>query len=141
MGLLNHECDSCNQETDVLFPLAILKELPTGGEQLVQVWYCVECWNIIHEGMELTDNDEGEEEPEEEDSEPIIRRYNCGCMFKKIGESARRGILWSPEIVCDEHWLTLNTMREVYPCGCVIKHVILFFYEYERACEDHIKNI
>jgi len=137
MALLNHKCDSCDQETDVLFPLAILKELPTGGEQLVQVWYCVECWNVIHEGMELTDDNE----EEEEGSNSIIRRYKCGCEFKKIGKSSRSGILWGTEITCDEHWLTPDIIREVYPCGCLINHIVLFFYEYERVCEGHSKNI
>ena len=49
MGLENGQCDSCNCKPDVLVPLAILNELPTGGTKMVVRYYCKVCAEIILE--------------------------------------------------------------------------------------------
>ena len=49
MGLENGQCDSCNCKPDVLVPLAILNELPSGGTKMVVRYYCKTCAEIILE--------------------------------------------------------------------------------------------
>jgi transposase-like protein len=65
MGLLNGKCDSCGEKTDVLFPVGILDELPTGGEAHVQRWYCVSCKDTLEEEAGEADNkaDDDDEQP------------------------------------------------------------------------------
>ena len=43
MGLKDGTCDSCGDKLDVLFPIAILDELPSGGEAMVIKYYCLTC--------------------------------------------------------------------------------------------------
>jgi len=68
--LQNGICDSCGNPSDVLFPIAILDELPTGGMGMVQRWYCIECKDELEqEAEENKDKDEDGEENEKEDKE------------------------------------------------------------------------
>lgn len=68
MGLHNARCDSCDSNSDVLFPIALLVEAPY-GKQMVQRWYCIKCKQAIETEADLTEDDE-EEEEEEEDEGP-----------------------------------------------------------------------
>jgi len=65
MGLDKGLCDSCGEVFDVLFPVGILDECPTGGMKHVQKWYCVSCRDTIEEEAETNNNDEDTKENEE----------------------------------------------------------------------------
>jgi len=58
MGLIDGICDSCGEPFDVLFPVGILDECPTGGMKHVQKWYCVTCKDTIEEEAETNANDD-----------------------------------------------------------------------------------
>ena len=58
--LENGLCDSCENPTDTLFPVAVLDELPTGGMKHVQKWYCVACKGELE--LEAEEKDAGGED-------------------------------------------------------------------------------
>jgi len=58
MALNDGKCDSCGEKVDVLFPIGILNELPTGGEGYVQRWYCLSCKKLVEEEAEDTDDED-----------------------------------------------------------------------------------
>jgi len=66
MGLKDSKCESCGEEVSFLFPIGILIELPSGGEEMAIRYYCKNCYDIMLEtaGDEL---DEKEDEENEED--------------------------------------------------------------------------
>lgn len=64
--LSTHCCDSCGEEAGFLFPIAVIDELPSGGEAMVIRYYCYKCMKIVTENLE--ENEEEEEEEEEEES-------------------------------------------------------------------------
>lgn len=57
MGIDNCVCDSCSKETDVIFPLYILDELPTGGEQMVRKYYCLVCKSDLEDAINITEEE------------------------------------------------------------------------------------
>jgi hypothetical protein len=67
MGKENGRCDSCGKEKTVLFPILILDELSTGGEQMVMKYYCAECFQIMIENEESDKNENDDEEWNDED--------------------------------------------------------------------------
>jgi hypothetical protein len=85
MGIENGKCDSCEKEVDILFPIAILTDLPSGGEGLVQRWYCITCHDAIEAEAETLDNsdDKDDEENDDEEEEPD-RPIDCGCCGRRI---------------------------------------------------------
>lgn len=125
MGLHDHKCDSCESVVDVLFPIAILEELPTGGSQMVRKWYCIECKTVIE--------DEAEEAEEEEDEPKADRKYPCGCIFQ---QHETQKYIWLFTGECGKHWKDATKVREDYDCGCIImgKEDI---YVYIEVCEEH----
>lgn len=58
MGLTNQKCDSCEEKTDVLFPVAILDEMPTGGTCMVVRYYCYGCRTDLETEAESMDSDD-----------------------------------------------------------------------------------
>lgn len=66
MGLPDQKCDSCGDEHDVLFPVGILDELPSGGMAMVQRWYCVTCLDQLKEEAEEADDDDVPVTPEDD---------------------------------------------------------------------------
>lgn len=77
MPLHDSTCDSCGEATDVLFPVAILDELPTGGMGMVKKYYCYSCYEDICE--EAESNSKEEDEKEEEDNEEPYRTNSGKC--------------------------------------------------------------
>jgi len=63
-------CDSCNDPSDVLFPIVVLDELPTGGMGMVRRYYCYSCYEDICEEAE-TNNKEKDEDEEDSPIDPI----------------------------------------------------------------------
>ena len=55
MGLKDGTCDSCGDKLDVLFPIAILEELPSGGEGMVIKYYCLTCKETLEDEAESTE--------------------------------------------------------------------------------------
>jgi len=76
MGLDKGLCDSCGEVFDVLFPVGILDECPTGGMKHVQKWYCVTCKDVLEEEAET--NKDGEE-----DKAKSEQRYCPKCSSRK----------------------------------------------------------
>ena len=83
MGIENQKCDSCDKKVDVLFPIAILTDLPSGGEGLVQRWYCITCHDAIEAEAETLDDTDDKDDEENDDEEPD-RPIDCGCCGKRI---------------------------------------------------------
>jgi len=125
LGLHDHKCDSCEDKVDVLFPIAILEKLPSGIEQMIQRYYCIDCASTIQEEAE---------EAEEEEKKPhpgfIHRVYSCTCEYEYLATE-----FWIEVVVCSLH--RLEKVR-TYNCGCVIKDTP---YEsqfiYLEVCEGH----
>ena len=67
MTLKEGKCDSCNEEVGFLFPIAVIQELPSGGEQMIVKYYCKDCYDIMLDAAQDEINDR---EEEEEDIEP-----------------------------------------------------------------------
>lgn len=68
MGLSNSTCDSCGEAFDILFPVAILDELVTGGMGMVQRWYCINCKSELEdEATEKADKDDEDDEDMDDD--------------------------------------------------------------------------
>jgi len=75
MGLENGKCDSCEKETNFLFPIAVTIELPTGGLAMSLRYYCIDCYDILIDtaydelgnGSELENDEEEEENDKDED--------------------------------------------------------------------------
>jgi hypothetical protein len=129
MTLHNHKCDSCNKIVDVLFPIAILDETPT-GDMMVQRWYCVSC----KEEMEA----EAEEVEEDEDDDAdrvikIIRSYECGCKYKIFNVAKD---IWISSKICGKH--RVNIEEEVsYIYGCSLVKLTPILYAYTEVCSEH----
>lgn len=70
MGLKDGKCDSCEKETNFLFPIAVTEELPSGGFAMVTKYYCIECYETIQDAAH--DELEEEEEEEKEDEEELL---------------------------------------------------------------------
>lgn len=129
MGLVDQKCDSCEQEVGVLFPVAMLVEMPTGGMRMVQRWYCIECSNTI-----VSEAEEAEEEEDEDDEENLLREYTCGCLYKSYSQILH--MLWVLAEKCDRHWEDETVVEEGYSCGCyLIKKGSLYLYK--RICREH----
>lgn len=62
MGLIDCKCDSCGDKVDVLFPVAILDELPTGGEAMVIKYYCFTCRESVEDEAQSTEPDNNEKD-------------------------------------------------------------------------------
>ena len=65
------KCDSCEEEKSILFPLAVLDELPSGGEKMVVKYYCKDCYDVMteeaeNEEMDDTDNNGNNNKDEDE---------------------------------------------------------------------------
>jgi len=137
MGIENHKCDSCDSIVDILFPLIILDELPTGGEQMVRRYYCIKCEEEIRVEAEDMEDDEGVEEEDDPESRPpkppIARGYKCGCRFDRYKEHME---WWVLAKACVEHWKE-NSTQEKYLCGCVVEFLTSRFYRYIEVCETH----
>jgi len=97
MGLKDSKCESCGEEVSFLFPIGILIELPSGGEEMVIRYYCKDCYDIMLETA-------GDELDEKEDEDNDSSSFTCAC--------------------CEEINLVLNDeKKEDYFChGC--KHYI-----------------
>lgn len=54
MALSDGCCDSCGEPTDVLFPVAVLDEVPTGGMKHILKYYCITCKDTLED--EATEN-------------------------------------------------------------------------------------
>jgi hypothetical protein len=73
MGIRDGKCDSCGDDVPLLFPIAVLDELPTGGEGMVQKWYCLDCREDMEENYEpAPEKDEDEDKDEEEETFYLI---------------------------------------------------------------------
>lgn len=83
MGLQDGHCDSCSEETSFLFPLAVLVELPTGGEGMVVRYYCYDCYDILEDTAIEEKKDKEDEELEDEDVEPD-KDTKCKCCGDSI---------------------------------------------------------
>jgi len=109
MGLKDSKCESCGEEVSFLFPIGILIELPSGGEEMVIRYYCKNCYDIMLDtaGDELDEKEDEEEEDEDSSS------FTCAC--------------------CEEINLVLNDeKKEDYFChGC--KHYIC------EACSEALE--
>jgi hypothetical protein len=77
MGLIDGKCDSCKEDKTILFPLAVLDELPSGGERIVVRYYCKSCYETMADAAEDFDN---EDEEEEEDKDT----HSCACCNNEI---------------------------------------------------------
>jgi len=75
-------CESCNEEVGFLFPLAVIQELPSGGEQMTVRYYCKDCYDIMSDTAqdEIDNEDEDEKEEELEPDEDTM----CSCCGKLI---------------------------------------------------------
>jgi len=75
MGLENGKCDSCEKQTNFLFPIAVTVELPTGGLTMAIRYYCIDCYetlcDIAHD--ELENNEEEEEEENNKDEDETLK--------------------------------------------------------------------
>jgi len=78
MTIQNSICDSCGEPSDVLFPIAILDELPTGGMGMVKKYYCYSCYEDICEEAE-TNSKEKDEDEEDSPIDPINKRKWSSC--------------------------------------------------------------
>lgn len=132
MGLPDNKCDSCNQKVDVLFPIAILDELPSGINKLVQRWYCVICKDEIE--AEAEDVEPRGDEEDEEDNR--IRRYKCSCRFSLYQKDIS---VWKAIFLCRDHHFKEND-EITYVCGCVIYKISEenSFYIYIKVCDEHV---
>ena len=111
MTLLNHKCDSCSKIVDVLFPIAMLDEIPSGGEAMVMKYYCVECKDTIEAEAEDVEPDETDDEEEED----VTRDYPCGCVYDRLIQQ----YLWREIITCVIH--VVQGDERVYECGCKVE--------------------
>jgi len=129
MGLQDKKCDSCNKEADVLFPIGILDETPT-GMLMVKKWYCIECKGCIEDEAEEAeeDDDDGEEESVK------IREYTCGCKFRLAD---REMMIWKGMVICKDHNQVELDADNIYKCGCVVKMIIINFFVYLEVCGNH----
>jgi len=65
MGLPKH-CESCEDDTDTLFPVAVLVESVSGGEEMVIRYYCAVCfWDLLEDAAKDIDKKEEEEKKDE----------------------------------------------------------------------------
>jgi hypothetical protein len=71
MGLENGKCDSCEKQTNFLFPIAVTVELPTGGLTMAIRYYCIDCYETLSDAAhdELENNEEEEEENNKDEDE------------------------------------------------------------------------
>ena len=69
MTLKEGKCDSCNEEVGFLFPIAVIQELPSGGEEMIVKYYCKDCYDIMLDAAQDEIDDREEEEEEEEEQE------------------------------------------------------------------------
>ena len=69
MGLKDSKCDSCGEIVSFLFPIGILQELPSGGEEMVIRYYCKECYDIMLDAAQDEVNNREEEDIEPDNDE------------------------------------------------------------------------
>jgi len=81
MTLKNGRCDSCNEEVGFLFLIAVIQELPTGGEEMIVRYYCKDCYEIMSDAAQDEIDDKDEDEEEEESDEGT---KTCSCCDKLI---------------------------------------------------------
>jgi len=126
MGLHNKKCDSCNENPDILYPLAIIEETPT-GDQMVQRWYCYVCRVEIES--------EADDNKEEKDSNPLIfREYRCGCKYKLYHSLSE---VWKYVSLCIKHKDIGDNKELTYGCGCILRKISYQFYIYLEVCGQH----
>jgi hypothetical protein len=135
MTLHNHKCDSCNKIVDVLFPIAILDETPT-GDMMVQRWYCVSCKEEMEAEAEEAEGPADEDEEEDDDTDKDInttRSYECGCKYRMFNAAMD---IWLGSKICDKH--RVNIEEEInYICGCSLVKLTPTFYVYTEVCSKH----
>jgi len=75
MTLKDGKCDSCSEETGFLFPIAVIQELPSGGEQMIVKYYCKDCYDIMLDAAqdEIDDREEEDIEPDNDEDKYIIK--------------------------------------------------------------------
>jgi hypothetical protein len=47
MPLHNGTCDICGTEVEILFQVAILDVIPSGGTKMVEKWCCYWCFKML----------------------------------------------------------------------------------------------
>jgi hypothetical protein len=77
MGLTDNKCDSCSEEVNFLFPIAVIEELPSGGMKMIVKYYCWDCYDIMTDAakdeLDKTDDENGKDkdepnQPDDDDS-------------------------------------------------------------------------
>lgn len=134
MGLQKGICDSCNKKVDVLFPIAMLDETPT-GEQMVKFWYCVECIQEIEAEAEEAEGpvDEEEEDDDTDKNMNITRSYECGCKYRMFNAAMD---IWLSSQICSKH--NVHVEEEIdYECGCSTMKLTPTFFIFTEVCSKH----
>ena len=72
--------ESCNEEVGFLFPIAVIQELPSGGEEMIVKYYCKDCYDIM---LDAAQDEIDDRKEEEEDIEPD-NDTKCDCCGNLI---------------------------------------------------------
>jgi hypothetical protein len=67
MGLTDGHCDSCGDEVNFLFPIAVIVELPTGGLTMAVKYYCIDCYETLVDTAHCEQDEEEENEDKEDE--------------------------------------------------------------------------